>query len=86
MLAARWLVDIDIGRLLDGECDGACNGIGFDCGIGDRFERLSRAGIGDVSEQFALHRARADDGAANTQAAFCRKPSVMARTANFVPQ
>ena len=59
------LVDINIGRLLDGECDGSCNGIGFDCGICDRFERLSRAGIGNMGEQFTLDRARADNGAAN---------------------
>ena len=60
--------------MLDDECDGACNGIGFDCRIGERFERLSRVGIGDVSEQFALHRARTDDGAANTW------PSLLAKT------
>ena len=59
------LLDINIGRLLDSERDCACNGIGFDCGIGERFERLSRAGIADVSDQFALDRARADNGAAN---------------------
>ncbi len=27
------LVNSNISRLLDGECHGACNGIGFDCGI-----------------------------------------------------
>ena len=86
LLLAYQLVDINIGRLLDGECDGSCNGIGFDCGIGERFERFSRADIGDVSDQFTLDRARADNRAANIRPSLLPKAFAIARTANFVPQ
>ena len=41
------LVDINIGRLLDGECDGTCNSIGVDCGIIVDKHIESYAAVGD---------------------------------------
>ena len=42
------LVDIDIGRLLDGKGDGSGNGIGFNRVLRERFDPLRGAGIGDM--------------------------------------